>query len=301
MKRKDFLRLVGAGLPLSLAGMPAWVAVSAHPEQEKERFTFAFFTDVHLQMGNGKGSEEALLQALEDARRRKVDFVLFGGDNIDTDRLGKEDEQEANTRHAHFRKLTNDSGLTCHFTIGNHDRYYYCNGENDPTGYKLFEKHMGPSRRSFTHKGVHFILLNSLNPDKEGNYSVGTEQMAWLKEDLEAVGKEMPIVVAMHVPMLSLYYPVVEGNFKGLDMVSDTKALFELLKEYNLQLVLQGHQHIHEELRERNHWFVTGGAICASWWNGPLVDTQEGYLLVHVSANNRLSWEYIDYQWEPKA
>lgn len=91
MKRKDFLRLVGAGLPLSLAGMPAWAAVSAHPEQEKERFTFAFFTDVHLQMGNGKGSEEALLQALEDARRRKVDFVLFGGDNIDTDRLGKED------------------------------------------------------------------------------------------------------------------------------------------------------------------------------------------------------------------
>lgn len=74
-----------------MAGMPAWAAVSAHPEQEKERFTFAFFTDVHLQMGNGKGSEEALLQALEDARRRKVDFVLFGGDNIDTDRLGKED------------------------------------------------------------------------------------------------------------------------------------------------------------------------------------------------------------------
>ena len=165
----------------------------------------------------------------------------------------------------------------------------------------MFEKYFGPSRTSFNHKGIHFVSLNSVNPDKEGNFSVGAEEMDWLKRDLDAIGKEMPVIVAMHVPMLSLYYPVVEGNFLGKDMITDTKPLFELLKGYNVQLVLQGHQHIHEELLERNRWFVTGGAICASWWNGPLTDTEEGYILVHVDSDNRLSWEYIDYQWEARS
>ena len=74
--------------------------------------------------------------------------------------------------------------------------------------------------------------------------------------------------------------------------------MFELLKSYDLRLVLQGHQHIHEELLERDHWFVTAGAVCANWWNGPLVDTQEGYIVVHVDTENQITWEYIDYKWE---
>ena len=122
--------------------------------------------------------------------------------------------------------------------------------------------------------------------------------MEWLKNDLNSIGKERPVVVSLHVPMLSLYYPVVEGNFKGIDMVTDTKAVFELLKAYNLKLILQGHQHIHEEILERNHQFITGGAISANWWNGSLADTEEGYILVHVDADYNFSWEYIDYQWE---
>lgn len=44
-------------------------------------------------------------------------------------------------------------------------------------------------------------------------------------------------------------------------------------------------------------WFITGGAICASWWYGPLADTQEGYVLVHVDQGNNFRWEYIDYGW----
>ena len=72
----------------------------------------------------------------------------------------------------------------------------------------------------------------------------------------------------------------------------------DLLKQYNVRLVLQGHQHIHEEIQERGRWFVTGGGICASWWSGPLADTEEGYVLVHVGDNGDLSWEYIDYGWD---
>jgi len=81
-------------------------------------------------------------------------------------------------------------------------------------------------------------------------------------------------------------------------MVTDTKKLFDLLDGYNLKLVLQGHQHILEEIRERGRLFITGGGICASWWYRPLAGTQEGYLLVNVDNEDNLSYEYIDYGWE---
>ena len=113
------------------------------------------------------------------------------------------------------------------------------------------------SYTSFDRQGVHFITLNSLNPDPDGRYSIGAEQAEWLQADLEATGKATPVVVALHVPMLSLYYPVVDGTFKNADMITDFKPVFELLNGYNLKLVLQGHQHLHEEICERDRWFVT--------------------------------------------
>mgnify|MGYP003164270345 CR=1 FL=1 len=70
---------------------------------------------------------------------------------------------------------------------------------------------------------MHFITLNGLFPCEKGPYSVSPEEMEWLKSDLQKVGKEVPVVVSIHVPMLSLYYPVVEGNFKGADMICNTK------------------------------------------------------------------------------
>lgn len=101
--------------------------------------------------------------------------------------------------------------------------------------------------------------------------------------------------------MLSLFYPVVDGSYKKdqmiTDMVTDSREVLDLLLQYNLKLILQGHQHIHEEIQERGRWFITGGAICASWWYGPLADTQEGYVLVHVDQDNNFRWEYIDYGW----
>ena len=176
--------------------------------------------------------------------------------------------------------------------------FYYADGESDKTGYKMFERLLGPSRVSFDHKGIHFIILNSLEPDEKGAYSVGPEQLEWLREDLERIGGKTPVVVSLHVPMLSLYYPVVEGTFKGYDMVADTKRVVDLLGGYNVKVVLQGHQHIHEEIRERNLWFVTGGAISASWWSGPLAETEEGYMLVHVANDDSFTWEYVDYGWD---
>lgn len=302
MNRKKFLQLSGMLLPIPFFGCVSKTGqeVVGDNSCSKDKFTFAFFTDVHLGTDNQNDEDNGLRQALADAKKRKVDFVLFGGDNVWTSHLKKEDEQIADALHTHFINIVSEFSIPAYFTIGNHDRYYYMDGELDKTGYKLFENLYGSSHNSFNYEGIHFITLNSMDPSEKGRYSIGPEQMEWLRKDLEATGKKMPIVVSLHVPLLSLYYPVVEGTLKAEDMVVNTKQVLDLLNGYNLKLVLQGHQHIYEEIKERNRWFVTGGAVCASWWTGPLLETEEGYLLVHVGNDDSFTWEYIDYGWETK-
>ena len=284
MDRKRFLQICGMAIPAAVFGFPAGLNAAGRTgkaKAAKEKFSFAFFTDVHLNRGNEGNCDEGFRTALADVKKRGVDFILFGGDNV-----------EANY----------ESGIQCHFTIGNHDTFDRFEGKEAVTSYEYFEKFCGPVRRSFNHKGVHFITLNSLVPDKGGHFSIGEEQMQWLKSALDSAGRDTPAVISLHVPVLSLYYPVVEGDITAskamTDMISDTRQVIDLIRNYNVKLVLQGHQHIHEEILERGQRFITGGAICSSWWYGPLADTQEGYVLVHVGTDNSLTWEYIDYGWE---
>ena len=303
MRRTKFLQLIGLLLPLAFISCTAKTCESkkgVEPVVNQEKFSFAFLTDVHLNKQNRGESNDGLRQALEDTKHRNVSFIMFGGDNVETDRMKKEDADAAEEVHKRFKQIVDESGQQCHFTIGNHDRYYYSDGQVDSLGYRLFEKYFGPTYGSFDYQGVHFITLNSLDHDADKNYSIGAAQMEWLKTDLEKTGKLTPIVVTLHVPMLSLYYPVVEGTFKGTDMISNSQSVLNLLKEYNTKLVLQGHQHLYEEINERQCWFITGGAVCAYWWGGPFLETQEGYLLVHVDQNNEFSWEYVDYGWTAK-
>jgi 3',5'-cyclic AMP phosphodiesterase CpdA len=254
---------------------------------------------VHLNKNNRGNGNEGLRKALVDAKKNKAEMILFGGDNVETDAL-KDAEQTADSLHRRFKNIVSECGLPAHFTIGNHDRYYLNNGSEDKLGFNLFEKYFGPTYYSFTQKGVHFIILNSLYPTKDSPYSIDDVQLEWLKNDLQAIGKTTPIVVSLHVPMLSLYYPVVEGNFKGSDMISNSKKVFEVLNEYNVKLILQGHQHIYEQIQERYRWFVTGGAVSAYWWGGHFLETKEGYLLVHVNSNGDFNWKYMTYGWNAK-
>lgn len=299
MTRKNILK--GSAIScltflLAACGTPGEERKAAEPAT---KLTFAYLTDVHLNKDNSGNGNEGLRKALKAAADNGAEFLLFGGDNADTDALG-DAETTADTLHARFTRLVEETGLPAYYTIGNHDRYYRFEGQPDTLGFRMFEKHYGPSHRSFTRKGVHFVILNSLYPEDNGGYNVGNKQLEWLKADLDSVGKQTPVIVSTHVPMLSLYYPVVEGSMKALDMINDTKAVVDVLKDHNTQLVLQGHQHIYEQIQERDLWFVTAGAVSAYWWKGPFLTTEEGLLLVKVDENNRVSWEYLDYGWEVK-
>jgi len=112
---------------------------------------------------------------------------------------------------------------------------------------------------SFDHKGVHFVVLNSILTDDAwmkrwptpeqrmlemarldnpngSPFMVKEEQLAWLKNDLAKLKKDTPLVVLSHSP---LYKVFKEWNF----WTDDAEQVQALLKPFNKVAVFHGHVH----------------------------------------------------------
>lgn len=263
-------------------------------------FQIAFLTDVHLNRDNSLQRSQGMQKAVDHAKSKGVDLIIFGGDNADLDGLDKDRYQTADSLNTVFKRIAESSGLPTYYTIGNHDRYYFReDGSREDSGLELYKKHFGEVDYSFDHKGVHFVVINSVNRDAKHTYRITDEQKAWLTSDLSALSSGTPVFVITHVPLQSLYYPAVEGTIVPTDMVENFKEVWDILEGYNTIAVLQGHQHLHEELLSKGLWFLTGGAVCANWWRGPLFGTEEGYLLLTLDPTSEsYDWDYVDYGWD---
>lgn len=262
--------------------------VSFFSTYAQERFSFAFFTDLHLNASEITRSYEFFSKAIKNVQSNKVDFVMTGGDNVDVDAFKADQTQKAIGLFQRYKKMVDDSKMKWYYAIGNHDRFWHYDGKY---GAGLFESIFGDSYYSFEHKGWRFIVLNSIQICN-GKYCIDDDQKAWLEQILRSTPKSQPLVVVSHVPFLSLYYPVLEGHYTSADTIANQKAIFDLFGEYNLKLVLQGHQHLYEEIKVKGVQFITAGALSASWWSGPFHGTQEGYLKVDVNGEE-FKWNYV--------
>lgn len=76
-------------LPLPFIGCGTKPEAEAPKEEtpKKDKLTFAFLTDVHLSRDNRGEGNDGLARALEDTKARQADFLLFGGDNVETDHM----------------------------------------------------------------------------------------------------------------------------------------------------------------------------------------------------------------------
>jgi UDP-2,3-diacylglucosamine pyrophosphatase LpxH len=275
----------------------AFSCTEANPPQptgSQSSFSFAFFTDIHLNNGNNN-CWEGLDKAINDAKSEGADFIMTGGDNVDIDGLRK----DAETAHELYQKYAlkiENAGIPFYPTIGNHDRFWGVE-KNDPLYNEgMFEKYIHETTYSFDHKGWHFIVLNTTQIYGD-SYCVNEEQKQWLAADLAKVDKQTPIVISVHVPFLSVYYPALRGEYTSTDTFSNFKEIWDMFENKNLKLVLQGHMHLYEEIKVRGIQFITAGAVSASWWGGSYHGTEEGYLKVDIDRNN-FDWEYVDYGWE---
>lgn len=262
-------------------------------------FSFVHFTDPHIQPE--LRAAEGCRMAFEKIRTLKPDFVVSGGDLVF-------DANEPSTRKATelfrlYEETVKRIEAPVHTVIGNHDVIGLSNksgvAASDPLyGKKYFEDHYGARYRSFDHKGWHFILLDSIGPTPQRGFTgyIDAIQLRWLEADLKASGKSKPIVVVSHVPLASAVMQLVPDPWKTPEtyLVTNAAHVMEILGDYPVKAVLQGHTHIREIVQYRGTQFITSGAVSGNWWKGARLGHPEGFGVLTVRGGE-LSWRYETY------
>jgi len=269
------------------------LAIGTHAQG---KFSFAFLTDLHMNKNPKARTFEGLAMAIKHVESIGADFILTGGDNVDVDGMKADRKADATQLYQDYKDLIGGSTLKWYFTIGNHDRYWGDGPQGGIYGEALFTSFFGHPYYTFDHKGWRFIVLNSTEIC-EGKYCISDAQYRWLETVLAETPANQPIVISTHVPFLSLYYPVLEGRYTDADTFANQKQVFDRFAGHNLKLVLQGHQHLYEEIKVKRVQFITAGAVSAGWWGGAFHGTEEGYLKVNIDGDD-FNWEYVDYGWE---
>ena len=245
--RRGFLRASG----VAAAGALSLGLDERHSFQPVEvlaagrSFTFAYLSDSHLfERTLNERFVRAILRAIDDINDLdpQPDFVLFGGDLA---QLGQAKEL---AEGAQILKLLK---APVKMVAGEHD-WYLDLGE-------AWRKHFGPDIYSFDHKGVHFVVLNSVLVDNYWTgsrmtrmermaamaqmdnpatppFQVGEAQRDWLRNDLARFGDDVPVIVFSHSPLYKIYR---RWNF----WTEDAEQVQALLARFRAATVIHGHTH----------------------------------------------------------
>src|SRR5277367_5599632 len=300
INRREFLLLTGAtGLSTALGAASASAAAAGDPVKAgAEDFTFLFITDTHIQpeLNAAQGCD----QCFNKARTIKSDFAIQGGDHV-FDSLGVSRDR-ASSLFDLYGKTEQDLGMKIYHTIGNHDclGVYPASGvsPSDPLyGKKIFEDRFGKAYYSFDHKGVHFIVLDSIGITEDRAYEgrVDAAQLAWLAADLKALPASTPIIVSVHIPLVTAFDsyvapPATPPAHHGLS-VANAYEVIASFEGHNVLGVLQGHTHINERVIWKGVPYTTSGAVCGNWWHGVRLGNPEGFTVVRVE-KGRLTTHY---------
>lgn len=263
VSRRDFL--IGAGAAATLQVSLVEMALGSARD-----FTFACISDAHLQHLRGRQFvpqwDHSLARAVSETNllSPKPDFVVFGGDLA---QLGTRAELD------HGAELLAKLGCEVRMVIGEHD-YYRDLGEH-------WSRLYGPQWYSFDHKGVHFVVLNSIlagdawlerwpegaqrmahmagleNP--EGSpFRVGARQRGWLARDLANLHPSTPLVVFSHSPLQKIHR---DWNF----WTEDAAQVQALLAPFDTTTVFHGHVHQVQHSRVGNIGFHSVKATAWAW------------------------------------
>ncbi len=269
ISRRSFLKQMGvltavSTIPLSLVELSF-----ADPAKN---FTFAYISDAHIQHITGskfvRNWDRGLIRAVAETNllQPKPDFVVFGGDLA---QLGTKEELD------HGAEMLSKLNYNFKCVMGEHDYYL------DLGGY--WSKLFGPQYYSWDHKGVHFITLNSIltydewtherwptaeqrmlemagldNPNGSP-FMVGEKQREWLKNDLENVNKDTPVVLFSHSPIQKIY--------KGWNFwTEDAEEVQAQLKSFKDVTVVYGHVHQIQYNQIEN---ISFHAVMATAWPWP--------------------------------
>lgn len=263
-KGNDTFRLILQAIAIALLCVLLTRPLPGLAYQPFEPFTFAYVTDVHLtndvpdSYKLTRESQLFLQQLVKQLNARKLDFVIFGGDQVET--IGKDE-----TNWQLFLDVMQGLNAPWSFVLG----------ESDVSGTLPVDKRrtFGPdwkqrgidtetsywSHNLSTSPNVHMIGLDTSLPNCPTG-GVSQKQLDWLKKDLEANKKFFTIVFAHH-PLLPP--PPYDGGPPWDEyIIPDGGAVREVLGAYpNVKLVVSGHTHVSKVQSEKDIWHVSSPSL----------------------------------------
>jgi len=269
LSRRAFMKGAGAAAAVSTLPLSLVELAFADPAQN---FTFGYISDSHIQHVKGakfvRNWDRGLIRAVAETNllRPRPDFVMFGGDLA---QLGTKEELD------HGAEMLSKLSHKLYCVMGEHD-YYLDLGE-------YWSKLYGDHYYSFDHKGVHFVVLNSIltydewtfdrwptaeqrmlemagldNPNGSP-FMVGEKQREWLAKDLETVDKATPLVVFSHSPIQKIY--------KGWNFwTEDAEEVQAILAPFARTSVIYGHVH---QIQYNQIGNITFNSVMATAWPWP--------------------------------
>ena len=163
-------------------------------------------------------------------------------------------------------KLTINSSLSniqIFHTIGNHD--HEMNKSGDFNTVTLYKNVLAPTYYSFNIGDIHYVVLDDIlctnngSGDRTYDKKFTTDQLNWLKKDLEFVDQSKPLVIAMHAQIYSE---------SGASYLENSGELEEIVRGYTTH-ILSAHTHLiynNDKTAINGIYHHNSGAVCGAWW-----------------------------------
>jgi 3',5'-cyclic-AMP phosphodiesterase len=250
--RRGFLKCMawaGTGTLCVLEGgiLKSFSLSDAPHKRAQGDFSFVQISDSH--MGFSKAANPDVVATLEaavakiNALSRAPEFMLHTGDITHLSKPAEFDQVQQILQSAKTKEIF--------FVPGEHDVL-----EDDGQQYReRFAKNTkGSGWYSFDKKGVHFVgLVNVMNLKAGGMGSLGSDQLAWLQDDVRALSSSTPIVLFAHMPLWNIYPEWGWGT-------DDSAQALTYLKRFGSVTVLNGHIHQTMQKVEGNVTFHTSAS-----------------------------------------
>lgn len=209
MKRHWFI------LPLLLACLSSLTILA-----QDRSFRFAQITDIHFAPGKPNPTEDLLRTVAQINATDGIDFVLVTGDLTDNgDRTCMEE----------VKACLDLLKAPYYVVLGNHETKW------SESGCTAFADIYGSERFKFTHKGFLFLGFNSGPLMRMAYGHIVPQDIEWMTAEMEKVGKDTPIILVTH-------YPMLEGDVDNWYDVTDA------VRPYNVRLFIGGHYHRNRQL-----------------------------------------------------
>ena len=185
--------------------------------QTGESFRFALITDTHVGSAN---NDEDLYRTVRDINSHSdIAFVIVSGDVTE---FGSYEELRT------AKCLLDDLKVPYYALPGNHDSNWSESGTND------FLRIFGRETFGFTYEGYKFIGLASGPNMRMGPGQIPRENLTWFFQELKNTDATTPIIYVNH-------YPMDHG-------LNNWFEVMDVLRPYNVQLMLCGHGHANKAL-----------------------------------------------------